>query len=126
MTLLHALTDFFVLQAGAEEAAGPQGPLGTVIGFLPYVLMFGVLYVLMIRPASKQRKEQQEMLSALKKSDEVMTSSGICGVIQSIDEQVVTLEIADKVKIRILRDRIAGPWRPTNANPSTQNASATK
>lgn len=124
MTLLHALTDLFVLQAG--EAAAPQGPMGAVLGFVPYVLMFGVLYILMIRPASKQRKEQAEMLAALKKNDEVVTSSGIYGVIQSIDEQVVTLEIADRVKIKILRDRITGSWKPGNANPSAQSASTTK
>lgn len=82
---------------------------------LPMLLMFGVIYFLLIRPANKQRRQHQEMLNALKKDDEVTAAGGIYGRIVSIEDRVVTLEIADKVKIKVLRDRITGPWSPSKA-----------
>ena len=99
--LLH-IAPWFLAQT--QPAAAPAGPLGGIMGIL---LMFVVIYFLMIRPAGKQRKEQQGMLNALKKDDEVVTASGIYGKIVSLEEKIVILEIADRVKIRMLRDRIA-------------------
>ncbi len=98
----------------AEGAPPPQSPFGGLIGMWPVLLMFVVIYFLLIRPASKQRKQHQEVLASLKRDDEVITSGGIYGKILGIEENVITLEIADKVKIRILRDRISGRW-PTPA-----------
>jgi len=72
--------------------------------------MFVVIYLLLIRPASKQRKDHQVLLTALKKDDEVVTSGGIYGRIVGIEDKVVVLEIANGVKVKILRDRIAGRW----------------
>lgn len=113
--LLHG-----VIVQTAEGQAAPAGPLSGVVGMLPLVLIFGVMYFLLIRPANKQRKEHQALLNALKKDDEVVTSGGIYGRIVTLDERVVTLEIADKVKIRVLRDRIAGRWQPDTSVGSSQ------
>ncbi|MBI5510027.1 MAG: preprotein translocase subunit YajC [Deltaproteobacteria bacterium] len=82
--------------------------MGGLVGMLPLLLMFVVIYFLLIRPAGKQRKQQQELLASLKKDDEVVTSAGIFGKIVSLDEKVVVLEIADRVKVKMLRDRIGG------------------
>ncbi|MBI3178371.1 MAG: preprotein translocase subunit YajC [Deltaproteobacteria bacterium] len=95
---------------GAPQSPAPQSPFGGLIGMWPVLLMFVVIYFLLIRPASKQRKQHQELLTTLKKDDEVITSGGIYGKIIGIEENIVTLEVADKVKIRILRDRISGRW----------------
>ncbi len=92
----------------SEAAPAQGGPMQSFVSLAPLLLMFAVIYFLLIRPASKQRREHQAVLSALKKDDEVITSGGMYGKIVSLDEKVVTLEIADKVKVRILRDRIAG------------------
>src|SRR5689334_5038302 len=108
MTFLAQLATQLITQA--EEAPGPAGPLAGLTGLLPFVLMFGVIYFLLVRPANKQRKEHAELLNTLKKDDEVVTSSGMYGRIIGLEEKVATLEIADKVKIRIYRDRIAGKW----------------
>ena len=97
----------------ADETGG--NPLGSVGSLLPFALMFAVFYFLMIRPASKQRKQHQAMLNALKKDDEVVTTGGIYGRIVGIDDKVATLEVSDRVKIRILRDRIAGKWAAGDA-----------
>jgi preprotein translocase subunit YajC len=100
-------------QADAGDAPAPApGFLDNFGTLLPLVLMFGVIYMLLIRPANKQRREHAALLTQLKKDDEVVTNSGMYGRIVSLDDKVATLEIADKVKIRILRDRIAGRWNP--------------
>jgi preprotein translocase subunit YajC len=108
MSWLYALSTAVVGQGEAPQGGGPMGQL---MGIMPILLMFVVIYFLLIRPAGKQRREHQALLSTLKKDDEVVTSSGMYGKIVALDDRVVTLEIADKVKIKMLRDRIAGRWQ---------------
>ena len=105
-----------------QAPGGPGGLMGNLQQLLPFALMFAVLYLLLFRPMSKQRREHQDLLNALKKDDEVMTSSGMWGRIVAIEENVVTLEIADKVKIRILRDRIGGRWNPGSATDTAKGS----
>jgi preprotein translocase subunit YajC len=105
--------------AQSEEAAPAQGPLDGIITFAGPVLMFVVIYFLLIRPANKQRRDHAALLGALKKDDEVVTQGGIIGRVLSIDEKLATLEIADKVKIRVLRDRIAGLYGATSTSQSS-------
>ena len=99
-----------VLLTQAEGGGAPPAPglIENMGIMLPFVLMFGVVYLLVWRPASKQRREHADLLTRLKKDDEVVTNSGILGRVVSIDEKIAVIEVADKVKIRILRDRIAG------------------
>jgi len=85
--------------------AGGVGGLG---GFLlPLLLMFGIMYFLVIMPQQRQRKKVQEMLSAIKNGDKVITTSGIYGTINGIDGETYILKVADNVKIRIARAAIA-------------------
>lgn len=65
-----------------------------LMGFLPIILMFIVLYFLMIRPQMKRAKEHRTMLEALKKGDEVVTSGGVVGRVARVGESYVTIEIA--------------------------------
>jgi preprotein translocase subunit YajC len=118
MTILVHLADLMIAQAetpgkGGEGGGGLFG--GGLVGMLPLLLMFLVIYFLLIRPAGKQRREHAELLNALKKDDEVVTSGGIYGKIVGLEDRIITLEIADKVKIKILRDRIAGRWAPAQS-----------
>ena len=80
------------------------------IGLL--LLMFGVLYFLMIRPQQKRAKEHDAMMGALKKGDIVRTNGGIRGEITALDERDVTVEIADRTRIKVLRSHIAGLDQP--------------
>ncbi|MEN9775722.1 MAG: preprotein translocase subunit YajC [Pseudomonadota bacterium] len=75
------------------QAAGGSAE-GQLIGFLPIILMFVVLYFLMIRPQMKRTKEHRNMLAALKKGDEVVTAGGIVGKITKVGESYVSVEIA--------------------------------
>ena len=80
------------------------------IGFL--LLMFAVLYFLMIRPQQKRARAHDEMVKALKKGDIVRTNGGIRGEITAVDERDVTLEIAERTRIKILKSHVAGLDQP--------------
>jgi preprotein translocase subunit YajC len=92
--------------AYAQGAPGFGGP-GQMLSFLPLVLIFVVFYFLLIRPQQKKAKQHQEMLGRLKKNDEVMTSGGIYGRVVTLAENVVTLEVAPNVRIRVNRPQIS-------------------
>lgn len=77
-------------QAAAPAAADPTGGL---MGMLPIVLMFIVLWFLMIRPQMKKAKEHQKMVSELQKGDEIVTQGGMVGRIVKVGENFVTVEV---------------------------------
>jgi preprotein translocase subunit YajC len=86
--------------ASAASAAAPAGtpaaPQGSPLGlFVPMVLIFIVMYFLMIRPQSQQRKAQMKLIEALKAGDKVVTSSGIIGTVISVKDTTVSLRSAD-------------------------------
>jgi len=86
--------------------AGPAKP--TMIETLaPFLMMFGVMYLLILRPQQKKMKEQQAMLSALVEGDSVVTTSGILGVVRGLEEKVVKLEVASNVQIKVLRSQVS-------------------
>ena len=84
-----------ISNAYAQAAQGAsQDPTGGLMGLLPIILMFIVLWFLMIRPQMKKAKEHQKMVGELQKGDEVVTQGGIAGRIVKVGENYVTLEIA--------------------------------
>jgi len=76
---------------------------GGLIGFLPIILMFVLLYFLMIRPQMKRAKEQKQMIESLQKGDEVITSGGVLGRITRLGDAYVNLEIAPETEISVQR-----------------------
>lgn len=86
----------FISNAYAQTPAGAEG---SIMSFLPIILMFVVLYFLMIRPQMKRQKEQKAMMDALAKGDEVVTAGGILGKVIKVTDAYVTLEIADGTEI---------------------------
>lgn len=122
---LTALATCLPSVAYAQESTTASAQSG-LLGMVPFALMFVVIYVLMVRPAQKQRKQQDDMLASLKRDDEVVTQSGLIGRIVSIEEKIVTLELTDKVKVRMLRDRISGLWETKTPSPRWTNKSQPK
>lgn len=100
-----ALADGTALPAGSPGAA-PQAP-GTTAMLVPFIAMFGIMYLFMIRPQQKKMKEQQSMLSLLKEGDEVLTASGILGTVKAITDRMVTLEIDQNVNLRVLKTQVS-------------------
>ncbi len=76
---------------------------GGLIGFLPIILMFVLLYFLMIRPQMKRAKEQKQMIESLQKGDEVITSGGVLGRITRLGDAYVSVEIAPETEISVQR-----------------------
>jgi len=70
------------------------GESGSLMGMLPIVLMFVILYFLMIRPQMKRQKEHRSMVAALSKGDEVITSGGLLGRISNVSDNYITIEVA--------------------------------
>jgi preprotein translocase subunit YajC len=87
----------------AQAASGTGGA-----NILFFVALFAIMYFVLIRPQQKQAKEQQTMIAALKKGDDVITSSGILGKVFSVEEKLVTVEIATGVKVRMLKSSVQG------------------
>jgi preprotein translocase subunit YajC len=79
----------------------------TLIQFLPLVLIFVVFYFLLIRPQQKKAKDHKTMLDALRRGDRVVTGGGIIGTVARVDNpEEATVEIADGVRVRVLRGTI--------------------
>ncbi len=97
-----------IAHAMGQAPAGQQPPQGGgLMSLAPLILIFVIFYFLLIRPQQKKTKAHQDMVNALKTGDRVITNGGIYGRITKADEAVVTLEIADKVRIKISRQAIA-------------------
>jgi preprotein translocase subunit YajC len=80
-----------------------------LMNFLPLVLIFGVFYVLIIRPQQKKIEEQTKMIKSLQRGDRVITSGGIHGKIARIEgDDILIVEIADGVQIKLARTHVQG------------------
>jgi preprotein translocase subunit YajC len=95
-----------VSQLNPALAAQAQG-LGGLMAFAPLVIIMVIFYVLLILPAQRRQKKTQEMLSALKNGDKVVTNGGLFGTIVGLEIDAVQLRIADQVKVKVLRSAIA-------------------
>jgi len=92
-------------------AMGPQpgGGQGSQLwSFLPIIFIFVIFYFLLIRPQQRRAKEHRTLLENIKTGEYVLTSGGIYGRITGIKDNIVTLEISDKVRVKINRGNIAG------------------
>ncbi len=109
--------------AGAGGGGGDAGPLGACGGgggmssLIFMLLMFAVFWFILIRPQQKRAKEHTAFLTALKKGDEVVTRGGVIGRVTGVADNLVTLEVQEKVRIRVLKSYIEG--KHAGAAPST-------
>jgi preprotein translocase subunit YajC len=94
--------------AAAEGTTGGAAGGGFTSFMLPMILMVVIFYFLLIRPQQQKAKEHKALLANLKKGDRIITNGGIIGTIVNIDDQIVNLEVADKVRIEMARPYIAG------------------
>ena len=96
----------FISSAYAQAAAGGSTQ-DTLLGMLPLVLMFVVLYFVMIRPQMKKQKEHKAMVDALAKGDEVVTAGGMLGKVSKIGEVYIGVELANGVEVQMQRSAVA-------------------
>ncbi|MFH1132627.1 MAG: preprotein translocase subunit YajC [Pseudomonadota bacterium] len=103
-------------KGGGSAVPGCGG--GGMMNLLPLILMFVVFYFLLIRPQQKKAKAHQEMLRNLKRGDKIMTSGGLLGTITGLTDQHITLEVAEKIRLRILRSHIMAKQSEGDSNLS--------
>jgi preprotein translocase subunit YajC len=97
----------YALGSFGQGGAGGEGAAGSLGAFVPLILMGVIFYFLLIRPQQKKAKETRSMLSNLKRGDKVKTVGGLHGTITGITDTVVTLEIAEKVRVKVDRNFVA-------------------
>jgi preprotein translocase subunit YajC len=102
---------FDIAYALGGGGGGGEGA-GGFTGFIPLILMFVIFYFLLIRPQQKKTKEHRQMISNLKKGDRIVTSGGIHGRITGMDESTITVEIADKVRVKVVRGNVSNLSQP--------------
>lgn len=96
-----------IAYAMGQGGAAGQGA-GGFGGFIPLILMFVIFYFLLIRPQQKKTKEHRQMVANLKKGDRIITSGGIHGRITGLDDTTLTVEIADRVRVKVARGNVGG------------------
>jgi preprotein translocase subunit YajC len=84
------------------------GQPGGLVSFLPFALILGIFYVLILMPMQRRQKKVQEFQSALKVGDKIVTTGGIYGQITRVNDKSVQLQVADKVRIEIARASVGG------------------
>jgi len=114
---LFNATVAFAMGQGGASAEGAGG----FSAFIPLILMFVIFYFLLIRPQQKKSKQHREMISSLKKGDRIITTGGLHGRITGVQDTTLTVEIADKVRVKVARGNVGGlaqsqvqPNEPTN------------
>jgi preprotein translocase subunit YajC len=104
-------------------ASGAFDYLNSLI--VPTMLIIGIMYFLMIRPQQKRLKEHQAMIGGIRRGDTVVTGGGIVGKVTKVDEQELQVEIADNVRIKVLRGTVSevrGKGEPVAATPAKSKA----
>jgi preprotein translocase subunit YajC len=89
----------------AQEAAGSMNPIAS---FAPFIAIAFIFYFLVIKPQKKQLEDEKSMLETLSKGDEVYTKAGILGTIVGMTEKIVTLEVNESTKLKVLRTHVGG------------------
>ena len=94
-------------QTSGAAPSGGGGIFGQINMLIPFIAMFAIFYFLLIRPQQKKQRDLRQMLQNLKRGDRVVTSGGIYGTIVKIRNDIIHLEIADQVRIRVNKNSIA-------------------
>ena len=100
-----------MMQTAPAGQAG--GTAGILLGILTWLLIFGIFYLLMIRPQQQRVKQHQAAINAVKKGDEVITGGGIRGRVTKVSDDEAEVEIAQGVKIRVIKSTISNVLSPT-------------
>lgn len=103
---MNSIQPLFAMMPGAA-AGGGEGPSPFSM-LLPILGMLLIFYFLMIRPQQKRQKEVQKMISGVKKGDRVLTASGLYGTVAGVKDDVLVLQIADNVKVEMIKSAITG------------------
>jgi preprotein translocase subunit YajC len=112
-----------LISTAYAQTGGAEGGSGMLIQLLPLVLIFVVFYFLIIRPQQKKVKDHKAMVEALRRGDRVVTTGGIIGTVTKVTgDRELALEIADGVRVRVLRSMIAEVMAKTEPGDRAEKA----
>jgi preprotein translocase subunit YajC len=97
----------------AAPAGQPSGTAALLFQVFPFVIVFAIFYLLWIRPQQQRVKDHQASINAVKKGDEVVTGGGIRGRVTKVSDDEAEVEIAQGVKIRVIKSTISQVLAPT-------------
>ena len=112
--MLNIIAPVFAL--GEKAGASPTTIGSLVATVMPMVIIFGIMYLLLIRPQQKKAGKHQEMLNRVKAGDSVITNGGIYGTVTGVTDKSLTVRIADKVEVQIARSAVATLVQVENEN----------
>ncbi len=101
------LQEIILAQAVPESAPDGGGGFGGIGFFLPLIALFLLMYAIIIRPQQRQQKEHQKMVAAVQRGDSVVTNGGIHGKVTGVADDVLTVEIAERVRVKLNRSAVA-------------------
>ena len=91
----------------ASAGAAPGSSTGFILGIVPWLLIFLIFYMLMIRPQQKRMKEHQAAINAVKKGDDVVTGGGIRGRVTKVTDDEAEVEIAQGVRVKVVKGTLS-------------------
>jgi preprotein translocase subunit YajC len=116
-----SLAPMTILAAPVFAMGAPPDGGSTWLQFVPFILVIGIFYFIILMPMQRKQKKVQEFQHALKAGDRVITTGGIYGQITKVTDDSVQLQIADKVKIDVAKGAIGGyQGQPAVVEPSNQ------
>jgi len=111
---------FLTLTGCATQGSGSSSLLP---GMIPFILIFVLFYFLILRPQQKQSRELKEMKSNLKRGDNILTSGGIYGKVVNVNEDVLSVEIAKGINIKMTRSGVSTIVNPEDENKGKEGKS---
>lgn len=97
----------FISPAYAQAASGGDISSFLTGGLVPIVLVFAIMYFLVLRPQQQKQKQHRDMVANLRRGDTVVTSGGLIGKVAKVDENEVQVEVAENVRVRLVRGMIS-------------------
>ena len=108
-----------IAYVASGAGAGSEGGMGYLLmQIFPFILLFGVLYFVMIRPQQKRMKEHRELIASVKRGDQVVTAGGLVGKVTKVGETEATVEFAKDVQVQVVKSTIAEVRNRTAPKPA--------
>jgi preprotein translocase subunit YajC len=104
------------------QAADQQSPFGAFGLLVPAALFFVIFYFIVMRPQSRQQNAHKAFIDKLGKGDDVITSGGVVGKVDRVAGDLVFVEVANNVKLRVLKAQISGPYKSVEEKPAEEPA----
>ncbi len=121
--IIFTLPFLILIGCATPGGAGGSGGSSLLPGMIPFILIFVLFYFLILRPQQKQSRELKEMKSNLKRGDNVLTSGGIYGKVVNVNEDVLSVEIAKGINIKMTRSGVSAIVNPEDENKGKEGKS---